>query len=132
MTISKEANKILYFESNQRQLNSYDVIEGTSALMGIKELQNSDLWEVKVEQKWNSSAERALYWLTGGDDEWKQEGHYKYEWSDVCQIFTHKFSDIVYDILENAKTLGDIKDGFNEHLSIPKLYEFSLNNGLIK
>jgi hypothetical protein len=129
--VSKEANKILYFESNQWQLNTYDVIEGVAALIKMNAPYEDKIWDIQVKEKWNSSADKALYWLTGGDKEWLDGKRYKYQWKDVCHIFTHKYSDIIYDVLEKAETLKDIRDGFNKHLPMVKLYEFSLNNGLI-
>ena len=129
--VSKEANKILYFESNQWQLNTYDVIEGVAALIKMNVPYEDKVWDIQVKEKWNSSADKALYWLSGGDKEWLDGKRYKYQWKDVFHIFTHKYSDIIYDVLEKAETLKDIRDGFNKHLPMTKLYEFSLNNGLI-
>ena len=78
--VSKEANKILYFESNQWQLNTYDVIEGVAALIKMNVPYEDKVWDIQVKEKWNSSADKALYWLSGGDKEWLDGKRYKYQW----------------------------------------------------
>ena len=135
--VSKQINNTLYFESNDEQLKedfgSFDVMESVAALMRLKQLRDTeDFWSMKFHKQWNVSAEKTLFWLTGGNKEWSDEGHFKYKWGEVHHIFLHKYSDIIYEILDNSETLGDIRQGFKEELNLPKLYEFALNNGLIK
>lgn len=134
--IYKETDGTLYFESTSKNTVDFktnDSLEGVAALMRNKEtFMDEKIWKIGLSNKYNSSAERALYWLTGGDDQWTNEDTiYKYEWSEICDIFTHKWRDKIYDIIEKSETLGDIRDKFIEEFNLPKVYEFSLSNGLI-
>ena len=135
--VSKEINNTLYFECNDEALMenfvSFDVIESVAAFMKVDDIQKDDtFWDIKFNKQWNSSPEKALYWLTGGNKEWIEGNNYKYSWGEVYHIFLYKYSDIIYDIIDKANTLGDIRKGFNKRLSIQKLYEFALDNGLVK
>jgi hypothetical protein len=130
-------NGRLYFESSNpilgEDFKSYDCAEGVAALMKLRTVFDDEkFWNLKVgNSKYDVSSERALYWLSGGNREWKQNDTYAYEWVEVHSIFEHKFRDIVYEIVENAETLKDIKEGFLVNLNLPVLYEFALGNDLI-
>ncbi len=130
-------NGRLYFESSNpivsEDFKSYDCAEGVAAFMKLKTVFDDEkFWNTKIgNSKYGVSPERALYWLSGGDREWKDNDTYMYDWSDVHSIFEHKFRDIIYEIVENAETLNDIKEGFMKYLNLPVIYEFALNNNLI-
>lgn len=134
--IYKENDGSLYFEStskNKMEFKTNDSLEGVAALMKTKETFMDDkIWEIELTNKYKSSAENALYWITGGDNQWTSENCiYKYSWSEICDIFTHKWGDKIYEIIGNAKTLGDVKEEFIKHFNLPTIYEFSLDNSLI-
>lgn len=130
-------NGRLYFESSnpilEEEFKTYDCSEGVSALMRLKTVFDDDkFWNLKVgNSKYDVSPERALYWLSGGNREWEVNDTYAYNWLEVHSIFEHKFRDVVYEIVDNAETLNDIKKGFMQRLNLPVLYEFALNNNLI-
>lgn len=130
-------NGRLYFESSnpilEEEFGSYDCGESVAALMRLKTVFDDEkFWNLKVgSSKYDVNPERALYWLSGGNREWKTNDTYAYEWLEVHSIFEHKFRDIVYEIVENAETLKDIKEEFMNQLNLPVLYEFALSNDLI-
>ncbi len=130
-------NGRLYFEASSPELEeefqSYDYAEGVAALMRLKTVLNDErLWNTKIgNNRYDVTPGRALYWLSGGNREWKSNETYGYEWIEIDTIFEHKFRDLVYEIVENAETLNDIKEGFMKNLNLPILYEFALNNDLI-
>ena len=127
----------LYFESTnpllEEDFKSYDCAESVAALMRLRSVSDDEkLWKMEVgNNKYDVSPSRALYWLSGGNREWESKETYAYEWTEVHSIFEHKFRDLVYEIVENAETLNDIREGFMKKLNLPVLYEFALNNDLI-
>lgn len=129
-------NNKLSFECDDITLKedflSDDYAESVAALMRLpKFFKEEDLWKIKIPNKYNIKPSKSLYWLTGGNSEWKENKNYKYEWEDVELIFSHKFEDTILDIVKESNTLGDIKRGFMAKLNLPIIYEFSLNNNLI-
>lgn len=130
-------NGRLYFESTntvlEEEFKSYDCAEGVAALMRLKTVFDDDkFWQLKVgNSKYDVSPCRALYWLSGGNREWESNETYSYKWLEVNSIFEHNFRDDIYEIIENAETLQDIKEGFMKTLNLPVLYEFALSNDLI-
>lgn len=112
---------------------SEDYIEAVAAIMRLPKFFKEDkIWKIKIPNKYNNiKSSKSLYWLTGGNNEWKENKNYKYDWEDVKLIFTHKFEDVILDIVKESNTLGDIKRGFMARLNLPIIYEFSLNNNLI-
>jgi hypothetical protein len=135
--ISKETNGILYCEFIHTDLKtpfvSVDVLEITTALMKIKEYrEDKSIWNIKIKNKWNTSAEKALYWLSGGDKEWLINKNYIFSWSEVYHIFLNEYGEVVNNILEKSQTLGELKNNFEKYISLQKIYEFSIDNNLIK
>ena len=130
-------NGRLYFESTnpvlEEEFKSYDCAEGVAALMRLKTVFEDDkFWQLKVgNSRYDVAPGKALYWLSGGNREWLSNETYSYEWLEVHSIFEHKFRDVVYEIVENAETLQDIKEEFMKQLNLPVLYEFALSNDLI-
>lgn len=134
--IWEEFNGKLFFESENPILcgtfMSNDYAESVAALMRLPKVFNdSKLWNIKITNKYDISTKNVLYWLTGGNSEWMDKKHYKYDWDEVELIFNHHFEETILDIISRSNTLGDMKRGFMKHLNLPIIYEFSLNNDLI-
>jgi len=132
----QEPNGKLFFESIDPILcgtfMSDDYAESVAALMRLPKVFNNDkLWKIKIIDKYDITTTNVLYWLTGGDSEWVDNKNYKYGWNDVESIFNHRFEDVIFGIIDQSNTLGDIKRGFMKHLNLPVIYEFALNNNLI-
>lgn len=132
----QEPNGKLFFESNDPILcgtfMSNDYAESVAALMRLPKVFNDEkLWKIKIISKYDITTEKVLYWLTGGNSEWDDKSHYKYEWGEINTIFNHKFEDIIMEIIGKSNTLGDIKRGFMKNMNLPVIYEFALNNDLI-
>lgn len=134
--VYKEPNGKLYFESNDPILHgtfmSNDYAESVAALMRLPNVfSDNRLWKIKINEKYDITTSKVLYWLTGGNSEWDEKNHYKYEWDEIEPIFNHHFEDTILDIISKSKSLGDIKRGFMRHMNLPIIYEFALNNDLI-
>jgi len=123
----------LYFESGN--FLTQDVAEGVAFLMRKDPYgKNTDLWNINIEDvdRYQISPEKAIYWLSGGDTEWICGNHYKYSWSESCNIFADHYSDMIHSIVNKSKTLNDIRIKFIKYLNLPTLYETAVNNNLIK
>jgi len=121
-------NNIMIFEIGTELTT--DIAEGVSLLM--KKLdKNNPIWKTKI-NKPLIETQKCLYWLSGGDIEWKKTENYNKKWSDVFSEYDDEFKDIVSDIIHNSRTLGTIRDGFNKKLNMKVFYEFALKKKLIK
>jgi hypothetical protein len=89
------------------------------------------LTELKDVNLYNISPEKCLYWLSGGDKEWRFSNNYKVNWIDCCLDFQEEFGLKIIAILKKSKTTGQVRDLFSKYLNLPTLFEFSLEKGLI-
>src|SRR5690606_21946004 len=97
-------------------------------MMRFKNKFNKDIWNIDVSgiNYYDISPEKALYWLTGGENEWRDQNNFVKKWSECALDFEKKFGSILIDIINNSNSLKDIEDGFLEYLNMSILYEFAL------
>lgn len=109
-----------------------DLAEAVAIMMNMID-NDHKIWnfqfDIEVEK---ITPEKSLYWLTGGDGEWKTFEHYDKNWSQSYLIFQEEFGLSIISIIKKSKKLEDIKDGFKKYLNLPILYEFALSKDLIK
>jgi hypothetical protein len=120
----------LYFKVG-KELSS-DVAEGVALLMRHKKsLNDKELWAIDVKDNgYNTYPEKALYWLSGGDTEWNLRDNYKKTWGESYCLFQEQFGLTICDIINESKTLGEVKTKFQKQLNILNLYEFALDKGI--
>lgn len=128
--ISTEINGQLFFEIGNEITT--DIAEAVAMMMRNPRIDKS-LWNREFTIDINSiEPKRAIYWLSGGDEEWITLPHYNKPWN-LCDLdYQQEFGLLVMSILRKSKNLGDIRDGFINHLSLPTLYEFALINNLVR
>ena len=124
--IDKEADQY-YFEIGSEMTT--DIAEAVSIAMSIKK-NFDDFWAIEIKDidLYNIRPELALYWLSGGDWEWKVQNNYKMNWQECNLIFQEEFGMTLISILKKSKTFGDIRNGFKKKLNLSTLYEFALEN----
>jgi len=127
--IDKEGNNY-YFEIGNNITT--DLGEAVSIMMKFKKW-DSKFWELELKDidYYNIVPEKSLYWLSGGDLEWKIMNNYKKDWKDCSSLYQEKFGITIINILQESKTLNDIKNKFLKNLNLPILYEFALENNII-
>ena len=128
--ISEEVNGTLFFEVGNEITT--DIAEAVAIMMRNPRSDES-LWSKTL--KFNISdvePKKALYWLSGGDNEWITLQNYKTPWNQCYLDFQEEFGIIIISILRKSKTLGDIRNGFLKNLNLPTLYEFALSKNLIR
>jgi len=107
-----------------------DLAEAVAIMMNYKNKESDKFWELQIKDVnyYDIKPEQALYWLSGGDYEWKVMNNYKKIWSEVSLDFQEEFGLRIISILKKSKTMRDIRDGFLKYLNLPILYEFALEN----
>ena len=126
--INKEINGQLFFEIGNDFTT--DIAEAV-AIMMRKQVDES-IWKKQFTIDFDTiEPRRALYWLTGGDNEWISLHNYKQPWSSCDLDFQEEFGFMIISILKRSKNLGEIRDGFIRYLNLPTLYEFALTKNFI-
>jgi hypothetical protein len=110
-----------------------DLAEAVAIMMNYKNKETDKFWELQIKDinYYDIKPEQALYWLSGGDYEWKVMNNYKKIWSEVSLDFQEEFGLRIISILKKSKTMRDIRDGFLKYLNLPILYEFALEKELV-
>jgi hypothetical protein len=110
-----------------------DISEAVSIMMRVG-VYDTNIWQTNIQKYLDLDSietRKCLYWLSGGDDEWKKRNFYKRPWNECDLLFVDEFNVTVLVILKKSKTLQDVKNGFLKFLNLPTFYEFALNKNLI-
>ena len=128
--IVQEINGEMFFEIGN-EITS-DIAEAVAIMLRNNKIKQIT-WDVEVSySNSNISPDKCLYWLSGGDREWSSLKNYNRSWSEVYMLYNKEFGDRVIDILNESKTLGDVRDNFIKYLNLPTLYEFALSKKFVK
>ena len=134
INIEREHNKT-YFEVIDKSgvLHTYDIAEGIAAMMMCEHEIDEDMLNIKItdRDKKEINSSKALYWLTGGNNEWINPTNYKVDWHEASIIYKKKFGSKVTRIIRKAKTIADIKESFEHNFNLTDLYEFAIKKDLI-
>ena len=128
--ISREGNE-WFFEVGKEMTT--DLGEAVSLLLRNCDA-NDQVWKTDIKEMNidNISPEKSLYWLTGGEKEWKTLEHYNRPWCDCYLDFQEEFGLLVISIIKRSKTLEDMRKHFIEYLNLPVLYDFALSKKLLR
>lgn len=128
--ISREGNE--WFFEIGKELTT-DLGEAVSLLLrncdASDEVWKTDIKEMNID---NISPEKSLYWLTGGEREWKTLENYNRPWCDCYLDFQEEFGLLVISIIKRSKTLEDMRKHFIEYLNLPVLYDFALSKNFLR
>lgn len=109
-----------------------DVAEAVSILMRTITW-NDSIWKTEVNEEMKTiTPEKALYWLSGGKNEWNTLNHYKNPWCEYYLYFQEEFGFLIVNIVNRAKTLLDIREEFNRYLNLETLYNYALSKNMIR
>jgi hypothetical protein len=141
-----EKEEILYSSDNFRILNegnqvifeiwgftTLDVAEAVSLLIMHGVSHSDPVWELPTSffDK-NVFSEKSLYWLSGGDSEWITLDNYSDSWFNCLFDFCSKWSKSIEEAVENSKTLLDIRNHFEENLSLLRIYDWAISKGFVR
>jgi hypothetical protein len=133
-----EEDNVLYFNSLNDKISKFitdDYLTGIAITMKLEDVYNSDIWNLIITNEMRNKVnyEEVLYWLTGGDKEWKNnKSIYNIKWEEAKPLFLSKYETILKEINENAYKLNDVKNSFIYHFNLLDIYEHSLKLGIIK
>jgi len=128
--ICEETDGTVFFEIGSEITT--DVAEAVALMMRYPRT-DSSVWKKQI--KFNIETvepQKALYWLTGGDNEWITLQNYNKPWNQCYLEFQEEYGYIIISILERSKTMADVRSGFLKHLNLPHLYDFALSKNLIR
>ena len=109
---------------------TYDVGEAVAIMIGDN---SKNLWDIDIKVKLTDiSPEKTLYWMSGGNKEWKTLEHYNRQWTDCYLDFLEEYGYVIINILRKSKKLIDIKRGFQKHINLPTMYDFAISKGFVK
>ena len=122
-------DKDYYFEIGD--MITSDISEAVAIMMRFENW-SDDVWNTKIEKDnlYNTKPENALYWMSGGDEEWMIENNYNKSWSECYLEYQEEFGLKIMNILEKSETLSDVRKGFMKHINLHILYEFALRRGI--
>ena len=129
--ISEGVSNCLFFEVGNHLTT--DICEAVAIMMRNK-IDDKNFWNKKINDEIDLDAieiRHCLYWLSGGDDEWKKREFYKRPWNECDLLFQEEFGITVQVIVKKAKTISDIRSGFMKFLNLTTFYEFALSKNLI-
>lgn len=130
LNLFEQPNGQILFEIGD--LVTDDVAEAVSILVRSVSV-NDTIWNTQVNLDIDYiQPKKCLYWLSGGDSEWITLHNYKQPWHQCFLDFQEEFGLLVIKILEEAKTLKDIRNGFMQYLNLPIIYDFALSKNLLR
>lgn len=128
--VSKEKNE--WFFEIGKELTT-DIGEAVAVLIrscdNTNQIWNIEIGDINIE---HITPKKSLFWLTGGDKEWRTMEYYNTPWCDCYLDFQTEFGLKIINIIKKSKTLGDIRDYYIEYLNLPILYDFALSKNLLK
>jgi hypothetical protein len=128
--ISREKNE--WFFEIGREMTT-DLGEAVSLLLrncdSDDQVWKTDIRDMNID---NISPEKSLYWLTGGDKEWKTLENYNRPWCDCYLDFQEEFGLLIISIIKRSTTLEDMRKHFIEYLNLPVLYDFAMSKKFLR
>lgn len=128
--VSKDGNGY-FFEIGKEM--STDIAEAVTIMM--REIEYNDpIWNIQLNDiiLEDITPEKALFWLSGGNEEWKTLEHYNKPWCDCYLDFQEEFGFLIINIIKRSKKLKDIRDNFIKYLNLPTLYDYAVSKNMIK
>lgn len=130
LDINKEGDEYV-FEIGREMTN--DLAEAVTIMMRTCKPDDKS-WDIEINNKniENIIPERSLFWLTGGEQEWKNLENYNRPWCDCYLDFQEEFGFMIIKIIKDSKKLSDVRDGFMKYLNLPTIYDFAMSKNLLK
>lgn len=108
-----------------------DLAEAVSIMMRIIN-ENDPIWNIKIKKRHDVNYKKALYWLSGGDEEWLNLPHYNQSWTECSDLYVEEFKQEIDNIINRSITFKDIREKFKIKLNMFKMYDFAIEKNLIK
>lgn len=121
----------VYHSDLKEKVLTFDVAEAVAAMMRIpKMLLDKEIWKIKITNKDKDIQPiKALYWLSGGNDEWVNLDNYNMSWSSASTFFEELLGKELKNGVNKCDTLGDIRKLLERRFNLGRLYELALSKG---
>lgn len=95
---------------------------------------NHKIWNLEINEIDYEKVvpEKSLFWLTGGNSEWRTLEHYRLPWQECYLDFQEEFGFIIMNTIKKYKKLSEIRNSFIKNLNLPILYDFAISRNLVK
>lgn len=122
---------------NKQNIVTCDYVEAISIISKSNITLTDDFWNVKISNATKDvntiQYSNILYWLSGGDSVWlSEETPYKESWSINVDMFIKKYKRILNNILKKSNSFLEVKKNISLKVNLQTIYEFSLNNDMLK
>jgi len=97
-------------------------------------IDDTNFWNIKLTStdKQNAMPINIIYWMTGGNKIWKSHNWiWVSDWSKLSIVFLEHFDIKIKKILQNSKTLGELRNKIIKQLAIEDFYELGLKLDII-
>lgn len=140
LSVTRGEDGLLFFDFDSMGwlFDTNDVAEGCAICKGSHFIKDEGLRQIQITQadKDNVKPEEALYWLTGGNKEWKFGDAFNVSWDKVADEVTAKFGHVVTDMVKDSNTLGELMDKMASEsglygLDMMDFYQFMSDEGYV-
>lgn len=134
--IERNAGRINLVIDDDRSID--DIYELCLLAIGNKSLDGDrEFWKLKINEadKAGCNPITLIYYLTGGDKIWKhnKQDVWAFDWAKIGTLLLNQFGDRIKKILQNCKTLQDLRSRILEGPISPELfYDYGLKIGAIR
>ena len=135
LTIANYQNRLCFqIDSKElkEQVMTFDVFEAIAAILRIQDY-DRNFWHIKITDKdFEIIPIKAIYWLSGGNDEWCNLDNYNISWSIAAELFEKEFEKGIFEELHKCKTLLDVKKMILNNYNFSNFYEYAISKGFAK
>ena len=135
ITIANHQDRLCFqIESKElkEQILTFDVFEAVAAILRIQNY-DRNFWNLKISEKdFDIIPIKAIYWLSGGNDEWSNLDNYNISWSIAAELFEKEFEESITNDINKCKTLGDIKKLILKTYNFSTFYEYAMSKDFAK
>jgi hypothetical protein len=121
LVINREFNGEYSFEISNRVFIT-DIVEAVSYLIKHPKWRFESFWNLPVMQGMEVKPYKALYWLSGGDEVWRNP-NFNVEWNEMYEEMLAVFEEDIMALF-GGDTLGDIRDNIIENLNLDMFIEY--------
>lgn len=116
----------------KEQVLTFDVFEAVAAILRIQDY-DRNFWHLKISEKdFDIVPIKAIYWLSGGNDEWSNLDNYCISWSIAAELFEKEFEKCIFEDLIKCSTLRDVKDIILKNYNFSTFYEYAMSKDFAK
>lgn len=122
--VAKEGEKLYFhFKRKPYYTETYNILEAVSILIQNSQWQNLPIWDIELSEldREVNFKNACLYWLCN-IEQVENEFNMDIDWNKCCEKITIQNKERLIDIIQNSKTLDDVRKQIYCHLNFDYLY----------